>query len=422
VSVRFHFMNAEAARFPPARLPVLPVLGGPAAAGRTPTPCVFDDGRSHAVHSARAGIALALRLLDAGAGQRVLLPAYHCASMVEPVLWAGAQPVFYRVDRELRADLDDVRRCLTAGASALVASHYFGVPQPLRELTELCRKHEVPLIEDCAHALFGTTDTGLGVGAVGDFAVASLPKFFPTGIGGLLRRNRGVQVVRLRRPSLRRELRGLLSPLETAARFHRGGHWIRILARLRGVVPAAPLEEAAGAPVDADVATEPEDEGGQMPAVIGSFRYLDPNEIGVRAPLATRALWRWSDRAGLAAVRRDHWQVLVQGLAGVQRARVMWDRIPENCVPYMLPLLLERPEQDFAVLKRLGVPLFRWEDMAETDCPVAAHYRVALVQVPCHQGLTATDLRWLVARLREVLGGGFLDTPTPRAAAASSTE
>ena len=42
-------------------------------------------------------IALALKQMGIGPGDTVLVPSYHCASMIEPVIWAGATPLFYRI-------------------------------------------------------------------------------------------------------------------------------------------------------------------------------------------------------------------------------------------------------------------------------------------------------------------------------------
>lgn len=71
-------------------------------------------------------------------------------------------------------------------AAALVI-HDYGMPHPELDLiADRCRRHGWPLIEDAAHAFASTDAVGRRAGTVGDFALFSLPKFFPLARGGLL--------------------------------------------------------------------------------------------------------------------------------------------------------------------------------------------------------------------------------------------
>jgi dTDP-4-amino-4,6-dideoxygalactose transaminase len=68
----------------------------------------------------------------------------------------------------------------------------------------------------------------------------------------------------------------------------------------------------------------------------------------------------------------------------------------------MFALLLERPQLDFPRLKRLGVPMWRWDEMAWSECPVAQRYRMALVHLPCHQSLDRAELDWMINSVQRV--------------------
>ena len=68
----------------------------------------------------------------------------------------------------------------------------------------------------------------------------------------------------------------------------------------------------------------------------------------------------------------------------------------------MFALLLERPETDFSRLKRLGVPMWRWDEMARSECPIAQRYRMALVHLPCHQSLSRGELDWMIGTVERV--------------------
>src|SRR5690349_21294936 len=130
-------------------------------------------------------IALALRALQIRPGDKVLVPTYHCPTMIAPVVQCGAQPMFYPVTASGDVDLKWLQRTTLAGARALLATHYFGIPQPMSGLRAFCDAQRIALIEDCAHAFFGVSE-GVPLGSLGDMAIASLPKFFPVSEGGLI--------------------------------------------------------------------------------------------------------------------------------------------------------------------------------------------------------------------------------------------
>jgi len=156
--VRFFEQDPRASTYPLPTLPVLPVLSShtfrrTACQGH---PTRFLDEDCLLLRSGRAAIAHALRLCGVGAGDEVLLPAYHCGSMVEPALWLGAQARFFHVDRDLTLDLESLQAELTPRSRAAIVPHYFGCPQPLDGVLALRDRYGFKLIEDCAHALFGT--------------------------------------------------------------------------------------------------------------------------------------------------------------------------------------------------------------------------------------------------------------------------
>ncbi len=167
--------------------PRLPVLGWSAFSGEraTPTPGVLSARYRRYTTSGRAAIALALRALEIRPGDKVLVPTYHCPTMIAPVARSGAEPMFYPITASGGADLEWLERAGLAGTRAMLATHYFGFPKSMSRLRAFCDAHHIALIEDCAHAFFGVSE-GVAVGSWGDIAIASLPKFFPAPEGGLI--------------------------------------------------------------------------------------------------------------------------------------------------------------------------------------------------------------------------------------------
>ena len=84
--------------YPKPRIPTLPLLSlqSFAVPQGEHVPSVLDFPLVKFVTSGRVAIALALQQMKIGKDDKVLLPAYHCGAMVEPIIWVGATPVFYK--------------------------------------------------------------------------------------------------------------------------------------------------------------------------------------------------------------------------------------------------------------------------------------------------------------------------------------
>ena len=135
-----------------------------------------------AVSSGSAGLELALRALDVGAGHEVIIPTYACDALYHAVTRCGATPVLADADPDtLGLSADDAARRRTARTRAVIVVHPFGLAVDLADFQRL----GVALVEDCAQTL-GATLGGRPVGARGGLAVCSFyaTKLLTTGEGG----------------------------------------------------------------------------------------------------------------------------------------------------------------------------------------------------------------------------------------------
>jgi hypothetical protein len=80
--------------------------------------------------------------------------------------------------------------------------------------------------------------------------------------------------------------------------------------------------------------------------------------------------------------------------------------LPDGIAPYMFPLRVFDPAPLFHPLKRLGLPIWRWDDMAASDCPVSRDYRQGVFHLPCHQALDDAQMHWMTTLLRAVARRG----------------
>jgi hypothetical protein len=237
----------------PLGLPRLPVLGWAAFSGaRTaPLPSVLELPGVILTSSGRAAIALALRSLGLRNGDRVLVPTYHCPTMVAPIVAAGAKPAFYPIDPTGAPWLDAITKT-THGVRAMIVAHYFGLPQRMSTVREFCDERGIVLIEDCAHAMFGEVE-GRPAGSFGDFAIASLTKFFPTTDGGCLVASGRYEPAEVLRPrSLRDEIKTAANVVEMGVeqrRLHGLNTLFDAAFRIVGRLPKAKFHDAEDAAV-----------------------------------------------------------------------------------------------------------------------------------------------------------------------------
>jgi perosamine synthetase len=140
-----------------------------------------------AVSSGTAALELALRALEVGEGDEVILPSYVCAAPWLAITRVGAKARIVDIDPDSYAIAPaQVAKTLSRRTRAIIVPHPFGLPADLTALQSL----GVPLIEDCAQTL-GATEAGRPVGSVGTVTVCSFyaTKLLCTGEGGMVLSN-----------------------------------------------------------------------------------------------------------------------------------------------------------------------------------------------------------------------------------------
>lgn len=109
-------------------------------------------------------------------GDEVISVAAGFPTTVNPIVQFGAVPVFVDVDIETHnVNADLIESAITDKTKAIMMAHTLGNPFNLDKVTELCKKHNLWLIEDTCDAL-GATYNGQLVGTFGDIGTLS---FYP---------------------------------------------------------------------------------------------------------------------------------------------------------------------------------------------------------------------------------------------------
>jgi dTDP-4-amino-4,6-dideoxygalactose transaminase len=227
-------------------------------------------GAKHAFsfNSGRSALYTIMKALDIKEGDEVLLQAFTCNAVPNPVLWAGGTPIYVDIDNTLNIDPagleKKVQQSRAGGGNprAVIIQNTFGIPAQIDRIVEIARRHNLTVIEDCAHAL-GALRQAPGkpqkVGTFGDVAFFSFgrDKVISSVWGGMITTNDDAlarKIGNIHRnspiPSLSWTLKQLLHPILFAViiptYYVFGKYLLAFLRVVRGVGLAVSQKERIG--------------------------------------------------------------------------------------------------------------------------------------------------------------------------------
>ncbi len=140
-------------------------------------------GRGHvravSTEYGRMALYFILKALDIPAGSEIIVPALTFWVVPEITRVAGLKPVFADIDpHTFTLDPKAAERAITPNTRAILPTHLYGMSCDMAPIMALARKHNLKVIEDCAHAL-GTTCNGQPAGTFGDGSFFSFQGFKP---------------------------------------------------------------------------------------------------------------------------------------------------------------------------------------------------------------------------------------------------
>jgi dTDP-4-amino-4,6-dideoxygalactose transaminase len=154
-----------------------------------------------AVNSCTAALHLSLLASGVGPGDEVITSALTFCATVNTIIHAGATPVLADVDpNTMNIDPQSVEDRVSSRTRAIVPVHFAGRPCDMDALMDIARRHDLKVIEDCAHAI-ETEYKGRKAGTFGDFGCFSfyVTKNIVTGEGGMVlaRREEDINCVKV---------------------------------------------------------------------------------------------------------------------------------------------------------------------------------------------------------------------------------
>lgn len=161
----------------------------------------LDVGFTVGCGSGTDALVLALRAINVGKEDEIIVPSHTAAATVAAIVIAGATPVYVDIEPNyFTLDPAKVVAAITDKTKAIIAVHLYGQAVAMDQIVKLAEQNGLYIIEDCAQAA-GAAYKGQKIGTIGDIGCFS---FFPTknlsaiGDGGAVVCNNEALATRLR--------------------------------------------------------------------------------------------------------------------------------------------------------------------------------------------------------------------------------
>lgn len=142
-------------------------------------------GVRHCVAMCNGTTALQIAMRAADLSGEVILPSFTFVATAHALEWQAIRPVFCDIDENYCLDPAQVEALITPRTTGIIGVHLWGQGCNVEELSAICRRHNLSLLFDAAHA-FGCSHKGRMIGGFGQAEVFSFhaTKFVNTLEGG----------------------------------------------------------------------------------------------------------------------------------------------------------------------------------------------------------------------------------------------
>lgn len=119
---------------------------------------------------------IAIKLLDIGKGDEVIVQGNTYIATVMGITINGATPVFIEPDEYFGIDPEKIEEKITNKTKAILVTHLYGMASKMDKIVDICKKYKLRLVEDCAQS-HGACYNGQMTGTFGDVGCFS---FYPS--------------------------------------------------------------------------------------------------------------------------------------------------------------------------------------------------------------------------------------------------
>ncbi len=345
-----------------------------------------------AFHLGRYALYHGLQALKARMGNsrtKVLIPSFHCASIVETSLAAGLRCEFYPIRRNGSIGLENLANQLGREVLAIIAIHYYGWPTDLSAMKRMAEEHQIALVEDCAHALFSHYQ-GEPVGKLGDIAIFSIRKSIPVMDGGILRINRSdleVKAPKERFPSLKASTSTLIRSLG-------GGFALHTLKKLR--LPTHRKQNQTQC-INSSKSAAPQ-----------PLLDFDPNQAKLGISFLSQYVALRVDPTEVVEHRRSSYFLLNRLLEGHPNYTPLFTSLPSGVCPLSLVILHPQRDKVEIALQQKGVEVYTFGRHPHPSMDLERFPETRLLceqslALPIHQQLSDKDIERMAEIIKDVI-------------------
>lgn len=308
-------------------------------------------------------------------GKEVLMPAYCHGVEAQAFECAGAKLRFFPVHEGMRIDENELFSYVTPQTRVIHLIHYLGFAGPVQRIAAFCRENHIRLVEDCALAFLSRQDDR-PLGTFGDAANFSLYKTLPLPNGGAIALHDGSTVLEesTRSPKLNSTVAYTASALLRRSRLeNRGG-----------------LQRAIGAVKNA---LKPGLQSMGLERVATDTFEISQATLGMSA--ISRRIMQSQNFDRIFERRRRNFEHLLTRLQG--NAELVFHELPEGTCPLAFPIVVKNKCEVVRRLVERGVEattfwLHHANGLKHGDFPEVDRLRATVIELPCHQDLTPSDV------------------------------
>jgi len=123
--------------------------------------------------SGRSGLYAILKCLEIKDYDEVILQAFTTVALSNVIQYCGAKPIYVDIEKETyNINIKKIEEKITGKTKAIIVQHTFGNSCEMDQIMEIAKKHNLYVIEDCAHSL-GAEYQNKKLGTIGDVAFFS---------------------------------------------------------------------------------------------------------------------------------------------------------------------------------------------------------------------------------------------------------
>ena len=341
-------------------------------------PLPFDNASVFFTMNGRNAIFNALKLFDIDKESTVLLPAYHCTALVDPIIEYGTKIKFYTINKDLSVNFGEIEALINGNTSVLLFVHFFGFPAPVKQFAELSNKYNIITIEDCSHTLFGSIQNKY-IGTFGDVSIFSFRKILNVKDGGALVVNK---------LSFKKNISFKIPPLQYQLRIVK---WT--LENPGWETPkngSNPKENTNNMNLHSKNNINKGPESQDDPHFFVEYANWSISKI-------SKFIFRQTNANSIVRKRRNNYNYLDSKVKKINRIKPCFSQIPDGVCPLGYPIIFDGDFRLDYLLRKNGVPAFSFgeeldKSVDHNQFPDAYYLSKNIVLLPIHQGLGKIEL------------------------------